>query len=441
MNFGKMRHGFCKSGFTLVETLLVLTIIGVVAVLTIPTFIKGTMDRAKADKQANVIYKITQATDKMRALGTLNKFENTDAFVDEFQKHIKIIKRCDSNHIAECWPTATVTDIDGNVMEVASVKTGNQLNLSDAPGKADNNTVGIVLADGTSLIMVYDNTNEGLTDSDDLVSTSYVLPYGRDHKTYKAYTTNTTAGLSFVMDVNGESGPNMDYQTVDNNSIAYDIRSFGGAHFGTGCAGAVIEGKCYFAVESYGPITCSSTQNREYCNWNDSYQTGTSNLSYTSYHAGAKKACADQDMKMISLSELNMLVANNGALMKKVAPQDWVNIWADNATSATSTSQTTTTYTTTYTTTTSTVEDRTKCLEWGTTHVCSDEGFCYDDGYCKRYGTKTVTTQTPVQTPTTTTTYTRDTGSATASYNSGSSMSTHQSNVTEASMKVICVEN
>jgi len=417
MNLGKRVHRFYRYGFTLAEVLITLGLIGVIAAITLPSLITSTVKRAETDKQANIVYKITQATDKMRAEGALHQYDSTDAFVDEFQKYIKIIKRCDSNHIADCWPTKTVIDSNGKVMEVSSVKTGAQLNLAESPGKAESNTVGLILADGTSIIMVYDTTSEGVADSDSLIATSYILPYGSEFKTYKGYTTNTTAGLSFVTDINGSVGPNKEMQIVDSNSVTYDIRSFNGAHFGSNCAGTVVEGKCYFAVPSYSAITCSSSLNRAYCNWSDSYQAGSSGLSYTSYHAGAKKACADLDMKMISLGELNMLIANNGELFKKIAPSNWTNIWADNASAASSTSST---YTSTST-------DYSNCLEYRTSYSCGEYS-CGTYRYCYRYATKTNTT----------TSYSRSIGSATTGSSSGS---TTNANVNSASYNVICVQN
>ena len=71
-------------------------------------------ERVNSQRQANIVYKVTQATNLMKANGAMiNGFESTDAFVDELQKYLKIMKRCDSEHIAECWPTKKVTTSDG----------------------------------------------------------------------------------------------------------------------------------------------------------------------------------------------------------------------------------------------------------------------------------------------------------------------------------------
>ena len=46
----------------------------------------------------------------MKSLGLLNgSYKTTDEFVDELQKHLKIVKRCSANNIADCWSTDKAT--------------------------------------------------------------------------------------------------------------------------------------------------------------------------------------------------------------------------------------------------------------------------------------------------------------------------------------------
>ena len=46
----------------------------------------------------------------MKALGLLiGSYKTTDEFVDELQKHLKVIKRCSANDIADCWSTDKAT--------------------------------------------------------------------------------------------------------------------------------------------------------------------------------------------------------------------------------------------------------------------------------------------------------------------------------------------
>ena len=126
----RVRERGRKFAFTLSEVLITLGIIGVVAALTMPALLTNVNEHVNSHRQANIVYKITQATDKMKALGLLNgSYTTTDQFVDELQKHLKITKRCDANHIADCWPTDKVTLSDGKTYDVNNAVTGAELKV------------------------------------------------------------------------------------------------------------------------------------------------------------------------------------------------------------------------------------------------------------------------------------------------------------------------
>lgn len=131
-----------SNAFTLAEVLITLGVLGVVAAMTMPAIMENVTERVNSNRQANIAYKVTQATDKMKALGLLNgSYASTDAFVDELQKHLKVAKRCSANNIADCWPTQKVITSDGEEFEVSKAKTGKNLNIK---GNTSNN-VGLVL--------------------------------------------------------------------------------------------------------------------------------------------------------------------------------------------------------------------------------------------------------------------------------------------------------
>lgn len=224
-----------RNGFTLAEVLITLGVIGVVAAMTLPTLTESISERINSERQANVAFKVTQAVEKMHALGLMSgKYATTDAFVDELQKHLKIAKRCDANHIANCWPTDKVITSDGEEFEVAKAKKGKNLGLKS--NTSDN--VGLVLADGASIILTYNQDSEGVDVGDKVTASYKALPMGFGKTKTFAYTTSVTAPIDFVMDVNGAKGPNS--ETIDNKMK--DIRPFNIAHFGTGCAGTEVDG-------------------------------------------------------------------------------------------------------------------------------------------------------------------------------------------------------
>ena len=292
-----------KAAFTLAEVLITLGVIGVVAALTMPTLLKNIAERSNSEAQANLAQKITKSMDLMRADGGLERtYNSTDEFVDEFSKYIKISTRCDADHIADCWPTKTVTTTDGETYDVSKAKTGKNLNLKD--NKSDN--VGIILADGATLILTY-NPNAGIIGDGDTVTPSFAdLPIGFGRTKKFAYTTSVTSSIDFVMDVNGFKGPNSEAR----NGKQYDIRSFKVARFSKGCPGKDIDGiGCVYQLPSYSPIKAGSDEMKKWDpNWTAEKLGYHSNMaSEDNYWAGAKKACDELGMSLPDKSKLQSI--------------------------------------------------------------------------------------------------------------------------------------
>ena len=263
-----------------------------------PTLLKNIAERSNSEAQANLAQKITKSMDLMRADGGLERtYNSTDEFVDEFSKYIKISTRCDADHIADCWPTKTVTTTDGETYDVSKAKTGKNLNLKDNKS----NNVGIILADGATLILTY-NPNAGIIGDGDTVTPSFAdLPIGFGRTKKFAYTTSVTDSIDFVMDVNGFKGPNSEAR----NGKQYDIRSFKVAKFSKGCAGKDINGiGCVYRIPSYySPIKAGSEEMDKWDpKWKNSKYADQDN-----YWAGAKKACDDIGMSLPELSKLKSI--------------------------------------------------------------------------------------------------------------------------------------
>ena len=265
-----------------------------------PTLLKNIAERSNSEAQANLAQKITKSMDLMRADGGLERtYNSTDEFVDEFSKYIKISTRCDADHIADCWPTKTVTTTDGETYDVSKAKTGKNLNLKDNKS----NNVGIILADGATLILTY-NPNAGIIGDGDTVTPSFAdLPIGFGRTKKFAYTTSVTDSIDFVMDVNGFKGPNSEAR----NGKQYDIRSFKVAKFSKGCAGNEIKGiGCVYVPPSYSPIKAGDPEMKKWDpNWTAEKVGG--NASDNNYWAGAKKACDDIGMSLPDKSKLESI--------------------------------------------------------------------------------------------------------------------------------------
>jgi len=123
-------HGHKKAGFTLAEVLLVITIIGVVASLTIPNLVQNIQDqqlKAAWKKTYNIL---SEATDQIREEngGTIrDAWYNGGAIIPVYENYIKVIKRCNWPQAAlnDCWASTTDSPliagailIDGTFIQV-----------------------------------------------------------------------------------------------------------------------------------------------------------------------------------------------------------------------------------------------------------------------------------------------------------------------------------
>lgn len=274
--------------------LITIGIIGVVAAISLPTLLKNVAERSNSETQANVAQKITKSMELMRADGGLDRtYESTDAFVDELSKYLKITTRCNANNMEKCWPTPTVTTSDGKTFEVKKAKKGKNLQID---GNTTGN-VGMILADGTALIMTYNQDAPLIGDGDTVTPSTATLPIGFGRTKKFAYTSSVTDPIDFVMDVNGFRGPNS--ETRDGKY--HDIRSFKVAKFSEGCPGIEVDGiGCVYVLPSYSAInTCND---KTYDSW------GTENWFCSSNRwAGAKKACQDIGMSLPSHGTLQAI--------------------------------------------------------------------------------------------------------------------------------------
>jgi len=184
--------------------LITLCIVATVATLLLLGMCKNIQEKLTSDKQAVTVFKITQATNHMKVSGKLGHYDSTEAFTDELQQYLPTIKRCNYNEIAECWPTEQATNDFGEVFNISDIKTGAQLGFGSIEGFKNSHTTGLILADGTAIILVYNTNYKGLTPTDRLKSKEIDLPYGKDKTMlYKEYTTNSTNSIAFIMNLNG----------------------------------------------------------------------------------------------------------------------------------------------------------------------------------------------------------------------------------------------
>ena len=293
-----------KGAFTLAEVLITIGIIGVVAVLVLPSFIQDMSERINSNRQANIAQKITKSVELMAVNGDYTGITTTEEFVEKLSKYLKIAKVCDNEHLEECWPTKEITTAKGGKFQIKDAKTSKDLHVK---GNTDN--VGLILADGATLIMSFNPNAEPIPAEKSFTASTKALPVGENKTKDFAYTSNATGAIDFVMDVNGKTGPNAEN---DIEGHYYDIRSFRNATFtAQACAGGTVISKtCVVDLGlDYEAIDCTNIENKDYC--------GGYTSNFIDYWAGASKACDDIGLRLPSQAEGNNLQQTNKLKLSK----------------------------------------------------------------------------------------------------------------------------
>ena len=306
------RTWFAKiGGFTLAEVLITIGIIGVVAVLVLPSFIQDMSERINSNRQANIAQKITKSVELMAVNGDYSGIATTEEFVEKLSKYLKIAKVCDNNHLEECWPTKEITTAKGGKFQIKDAKTSKDLHVK---GNTDN--VGLILADGATLIMSFNPNAEPIPAEKSFTASTKALPVGENKTKDFAYTSNATGAIDFVMDVNGKTGPNAEN---DIEGHYYDIRSFRTATFtAQACAGGIVIDKtCIVDLGlDYNAVDCTKEENIDYC------KPVMSSPFFMDFWAGGNKACEDLGLKMPSYTEFTNIAAAISGLKYKLSTND-----------------------------------------------------------------------------------------------------------------------
>ena len=255
-----------ETAFTLAEVLITLSIIGIVAALTIPSMIEN--HNNKAWKTAKDLWdkKLVEATRQMNIDGVMTGVANsTEDYMNYFKKYVKVIKTCENDKLSNCYsPKMVLTG--GEDVEVSSLTNASALGQKDW----GTNTIGFVIADGTTVVMAY-NPN-----------CSSVDPFSKEGQS------GQVGCMSMLIDVNGKKGPNRvgDDIQLKNATISDCDMKF--------------QDKC-IAASDFFPESINTCDGSADISYDD--RGSTNPYCATNYWAGAKKACGE-GMRLPTMQEL-----------------------------------------------------------------------------------------------------------------------------------------
>lgn len=284
-----------KTAFTLAEVLITLGIIGVVAVITMPVLINNVQDRVRQKRVENIKQKLSNATDLMAVNSGLNGYSDTMSFVQELSKYLKILKICDNSKLESCWPTKEVSlNKENKVWEISKTKSAKTLRIPEKVRKNYSDTVAIVTADGTAMILTYDKTCNFNQDVNGYV--------------YNDGLSNSLGCLAGVFDWNGAKNP---------NKLGNDVLPIGVAlGLGLDCAFET-NGKCFSSPFTPIPISKADCEEQK-----DKLGIIKGCVSNPDYWAGAVAKCGGVS---------NMPNANDLLLLGQEIYGTQINHYGDNS--------------------------------------------------------------------------------------------------------------
>ena len=216
-----------KAAFTMAEILLSLTIIGVVAAITLPSLMGNINERTWNTQRKALHARMSQAIAMMPQLGgygsytldrdTWSVVEDTAAetFLTEgLSKVLKINNICDSEHLEDCGLPTTMYKVDGNIAYSSlPLKNSQYVNLWGYAFDgvlSEIKTAAFETQNGESILLVYNP--KCLTKPDEFVpNQSYMVEY---------------ICANFLYDFNGAKGPNTFGKDIGAIVAFYDKEPF-----------------------------------------------------------------------------------------------------------------------------------------------------------------------------------------------------------------------
>ncbi len=206
-----------RLAFTMAEILLSLTIIGVVAAITLPSLMANINERTWNTQRKALYARMSQAIAMMPTLGGYGEYEGTntdgsvtttkdtaaEAFLTEgLSKVLKINNICDSEHLADCGVAGTFTNLVGstitwptklselNSMFTGTYETASSEKITNTQKDIDTKAAAFETQNGETIALYYNPMCVS-----DLGETS-------EHFSQAKMCAN------FIYDLNGNKGPN-----------------------------------------------------------------------------------------------------------------------------------------------------------------------------------------------------------------------------------------
>ena len=152
-------------GFTLAETLIALSVVGIIAMMTLPSLItnhnENILNKASELFQARV----KDAMNVMWQTGKLEGILSTEEFVEELEKNMNLANKCSNSNLTNCFVETINTD--NNPIETSTLKKSSHFGHKDY----DTTTMGLRTNFGVNAIIAFDKYCEIPADAKEIPET------------------------------------------------------------------------------------------------------------------------------------------------------------------------------------------------------------------------------------------------------------------------------
>jgi len=210
-----------KAAFTLSEVLATLTVIGIIAAITIPSVIVDTRQAGFEARKKALRHDLVDISKILTTVeGGLNKAEAegttrtaNQVFVEDYlSKYMKLGRICDPDHIEDCGFYTDDTYLNPDSSANVSLPFENKTYWSDNTEKA----WGAIMANGTSLLISYNPDCTG-----NKVNWTNTTDDTTGSETTTAKSVNDYACVNIVFDTNGDNAPNILGKDLGHATIFY----------------------------------------------------------------------------------------------------------------------------------------------------------------------------------------------------------------------------
>lgn len=268
-----------KKAFTLAEVLITITIIGIVATMTIPTIIQSYKERAWSTAATVFERKLGEALKIMNSQQTLAGYRDTLNFVNELSKHLKIIKICTNDDILSCFEDKVywgAGEAGTSEVDMSRIKSAENFGQDDW----DTETIGVQFANGTTGVIAYNPACKQDPYANNIINISK-----------SGLGTNC---LAILYDTDGYKTP---------NTINKDLRSINVPNLNGNLCGFELGGICFSAPFYSTPLSISECEQAK----TDGAPIRDCGLN-NDYWAGAVKQCNDEGGRLAAISDINEIV-------------------------------------------------------------------------------------------------------------------------------------